>query len=225
MGWPSFAAPIIGSIIGDAWSAHEQAKGQREINDANIALSRDQMAFQERMSNTAHQREVADLRAAGLNPVLSVNSGASTPVGSSAHLENAAPDYRGIGGRAISTALQMAQMKKDFQQADAVIGATKASEELQKRQAEAAKWSARVNETEAKLRDAEFFRSAKENEFLAKNPHYLMLKKYAELISPMVGTARDLAIGYRSLKGFGEEKVETFDDKGTHMGTKIRSRR
>lgn len=42
--------------------------------------------WQERMANSAHQREIKDLKAAGLNPVLSVTggSGAATPSGSSA---------------------------------------------------------------------------------------------------------------------------------------------
>lgn len=77
-------AALGGSALGYL-SSVQQNKTARDIARESMAFSGDQaarqMMFEERMSNTAHQREVEDLKAAGLNPLLSLNSGASTPGG------------------------------------------------------------------------------------------------------------------------------------------------
>lgn len=83
--------------------------GTREQNIMNRDIMREQMGFQERMSNTAYQRAMQDMKSAGLNPMLAFSQGgASTPSGASVQMQN---EMSGVSSSAVDFKRSMAEIE------------------------------------------------------------------------------------------------------------------
>ena len=107
-----------GAIIGGALSY----LGGEQAQDFAASQSAQQMAFQERMSDTAYQRQKEDMVKAGFNPILAVGSasGASTPVGARAEgIDTISP--------AVSSAMQLRNSAAEIA---AKVSATKNMDEV-----------------------------------------------------------------------------------------------
>lgn len=109
--YPGGEAPEDSSSIATDFMK-EYFKEIRRQNAATNALAVEEAQknrdFQAEMSNTAHQREVADLKAAGLNPILSANNGAAMASGSQANISDSSGALSSLVASSIGALAQIA---------------------------------------------------------------------------------------------------------------------
>lgn len=129
--WPLFGLGLAGPLAQSAAGIFNNERNidmQQETNAANAAMAREQMSFQERMSNSAYQRQARDLEKAGLNRILGATSGggASTPGGASSTAVAPRSDLGNVISGSINSGAELFSRAREDQLRQAQINSVNA---------------------------------------------------------------------------------------------------
>lgn len=192
------------SMLGGYINNQAAADRQREAAQFNAVEAQKNRDFQENMSSTAYQRGMADMKAAGLNPILAYQKGgASSPSGASASTSQA-PTSDFITP-AVSTATQrmratadVANVVADTRNKEATTAQINAQTKLLGQQAITSAADAEVKEQERNLKHqtlkgtgmAEFERGIRTVDLYRQFPWLLDAEISGRSLSPAISSAK-----------------------------------
>lgn len=207
MVWPivAAAAPYVAAAIGGAASY----LGGKKANESNKQSAREQMAFQERMSNTAYQRAANDMQAAGLNRILAAGSPASSPGGAGFASENTGA--AGVQGAAAGMSSAKAASEIGVQATQKQLIASQNQNTQQNTELQNAQ-TAKTRE-ETRLTAA---RATKEERFAPVN------EKVGDLVDKAASKAGDVSEALGALFTDDKFRGELVDDMMNKLGSSAR---